>query len=98
MPYDESKNRGTFEPHGKEGEYVYSIESWVREGQWPEREKSPPSESDLIYVDFLITRVHPVNDASNVHYDTVWGPLEKFDMIEGFLAYDFGDEGSIEIV
>lgn len=98
MPYDQEKNKGTFTPDGKDNEYVYEIESWVREGGWPEREHGPPSEHDLLFVDFLVTKVHPVGEAHNVHYDTIWGPLEGFDMIEAFLAYDFGEEGTIEVV
>jgi hypothetical protein len=71
----------------------YTVEDWVKMGEWPKREKHL-DETDLPTVDFMTVQIKPEDDALNPTYITVWGPMEDWDFVEGILAYDYGEEGS----
>lgn len=95
MAYDEASQKGNFTPEGTDKTYKYEVESWVRQGDWPNREHSI-SEGDLRHVDFMVVKV--TSDEEDISfYDTLWGPMDDWHTIEGYLAYDFGEDGSIEV-
>jgi hypothetical protein len=75
--------------------YNYEITTWVKEGDKSRKRRKKITEDDLKDVDFMIVKSHPENDPKDVTYNTVWGPFEDWHFLEGFLAYDYGDEGSL---
>lgn len=72
---------------------TYEIDTWVKEGEHPRR-RSRISEDDLPHVDFMVVKITPIDKPTDVSYDTLWGPFEDWDFVEGILEYDYGDEGS----
>jgi hypothetical protein len=40
-------------------------------------------------------KVTKEDDPSDVTFVTLYGPFEDWDMIEGMLGYDYGEEGSL---
>lgn len=97
MPYDKA-GKGSFEPEGKKDKrkFNYEIESWVKQGDFPHRRSGKRLKvDDLHNVDFMVVRSSPEDEPDNQTFDTVWGPFDDWDFLEGFLAYDYGDEGSL---
>jgi hypothetical protein len=73
--------------------YFYEVENWVKEQEHPRR-RARITEDDLPHVDFMVIKVIPEDNLTDVSYNTVWGPFDDWAFIEGILAYDYGDEGS----
>jgi hypothetical protein len=73
--------------------YFYEVDSWVREQEHPRRRKRL-NEDDLAFVDFVVFKIIPEDQPTDVSYITVYGPMEDWESIEGILAYDYGEEGS----
>ncbi len=96
MPYDPDSGTGSFFPEGSETEFTYEIENWYREGS-DTKHTSEMDMSDMAEADRATVAVWPTDDPEDVYYDTIWGPFDGYDNVEGFLEYDFGNEGSIEV-
>ena len=75
--------------------YNYEITSWVRDDDTSRKRRKKITDDDLINVDFMVVKSHPEDDPEDITYNTVWGPFEDWDFLEGFLAYDYGEEGSL---
>lgn len=72
----------------------YEILEWVRLGEWPTRIKGAPPDSELPYVDFMVTEIKPEEFEKDRTYETLYGPWEDWDLIERTLGHDYGSEGS----
>lgn len=67
----------------------------MKAGEHPRRRSGKRiTEGDLPQVDFMVVKVTKVDD-DEASYDTLWGPFDDWGFIEGFLAYDYGAEGSL---
>jgi len=53
------------------------------------------TEDDLHDVDFAVFGVWLEGKPTDVSYVTVYGPIDDWETLEGILAYDFGEEGSL---
>jgi|SRR5215469_812891 len=94
MPYDTGDSEGYFFTEGKNPERLnYQVESWVKEGEYPER-RHDIEEGDLSSTDFMVLEVWG-EDRKDVQFITIWGPLESWSDLELLLAYDFGEDGSL---
>ena len=95
MPYDKA-GRGTFETDEDEPKpYKYEVVKWVKEGEHPRRRSGRRiREKDLATVDFMIVKSTKVDD-DETSYDTLYGPFDDWDFVEGFLRYDYGADGSL---
>jgi|ERR1700728_903199 len=94
MPND-GHGKGTFTPDsGDTDQHYYEIESWVRAGSYPDRETEIETR-ELPEVDFMVVKVWRAGNEQDVSYDTVWGPFDDWDFLEGYLEYDFGEKGSL---
>lgn len=98
MAYD-GAGKGSFNSEGKQPRrFIYQVEQWVRSGEHPRRRSGKRiKQEDLPQVDFMVVGSHPEDEPDNITYDTVWGPFDDWDYLEGFLAYDYGDEGSLAL-
>lgn len=87
--------RGTFTPEGGDDRaHIYKVLNWVKEREWPRRRKRI-KDTDLPSVDFMLVEVYPEDEPENISYNTVWGPFDDWDFLEGYLAYDYGEDGSL---
>lgn len=95
MPND-GAGRGTFDSDKDDPEpYKYEVVNWVKAGEHPRRRSGRRiKEKDLPQVDFMVVKATKQDDDQTT-YDTLWGPFDDWDFIEGFLAYDYGEEGSL---
>ena len=73
--------------------YHYQVESWIKEDEYPKQRKRLTDEN-LMEVDQMLVKIIPDEDPADVQYQTVWGPMEDWDFIEGILGYDYGEDGS----
>jgi len=93
MPY-EGNGEGTFTPGGSDFELHFRVESWVRQGDYPDREKTIDTEN-LDEVDIIVIEVWGEDREEGVEFETIWGPFDSWTNIEDFLSYDFGEDGSL---
>lgn len=99
MSYDKKTNQGNFQLENHDTDLQYEVVSWVKEKDRDSRQiAGAPKEYQLKRVDRMTVKVWQTNAPADIRYDTLWGPFADWSQVEGFLAYDFGDEGSIEIV
>lgn len=95
MPNDGS-GRGTFDSDKDDAEpYKYEVVKWVKSGEHPRRRSGRRlTEKQLPEVDFMVVKVIKEDDDETT-FDTLWGPFDDWDFVEGFLGYDYGAEGSL---
>jgi hypothetical protein len=86
---------GSFIPErGDNRPHIYKVLNWVKEREWPRRRKRIGT-GDLPKVDFMLVEVYPDDEPDNISYNTVWGPMDNWDFVESYLAYDYGEDGSL---
>lgn len=97
MPYN-GAGKGSFRSDENiPNTFDYEIVNWVRVLEHPRRRSGKRiKENELPYVDFMVVKVTKRDDKVE-SYDTLYGPIEDWDTLEGFLAYDYGEEGSLSV-
>lgn len=93
MPIDENGKRYFMSDENIPRRHFYEVENWVKEKEHPRR-RVRFNDSDLTHVDFMVIKVIPEQDLTDVSYNTIWGPFPDWEFLEGILAYDYGSEGS----
>lgn len=93
MPTDENGRKYFMTDENIPRRHFYEVDNWVREQEHPRR-RTRISEDDLPDVDFMVLKVQPEQDLTDVSYITIWGPFDDWDFVEGILGYDYGAEGS----
>lgn len=96
MPRDDDGKRYFMSDEKIPRKHYYSVDSWVREGEFPRRRKRL-NQPDLAHMDLAVFKVYPAEQPTRVGYVTVFGPWETWEDVEGVLEYDFGEEGSLQI-
>lgn len=98
MAYDKA-GKGEFESEGKnKRRYRYEIDQWNKEDEFPRRRSGKRiTQGDLPDVNFLTVKSTPVDEPDKAQYSTVWGPFDDWDFLEEYLAYDYGEEGSLGV-
>lgn len=91
MPTDE-KGKYFMSQENIPRRYHYDVEYWSKEGEKKQRKRL--TDEDLMKVDMMLIKITPDEDPTDVQYQTVWGPMEDWNFIEGILGYDYGEEGS----
>lgn len=93
MPQEKDGRRYFMSNENIPRRYYYEVDTWVKEQEHPRRRKRI-GDQDLVSVDFMTIKIIPEQDITDVSYNTIWGPFEDWDFVEGILAYDYGSEGS----
>jgi hypothetical protein len=102
VPEDENGNKYFYAYEGPQGlgdRYYYKIHSWKELGGEQQIEDEP-TEDQLKKADFLVIEIMKEGEPfipvifENVQWETIPGPWESYEQIEGILGEDFGEEGS----